>query len=394
MEKQIPSINSEIDFLDKHNQEIYCVSDWVQTSIEGKMTPVRITAIHHDGIIVRNSSYNNNHTLGTDKILENLYAILSKSKENYSTKSALCVQYAAILIEIDNAIVRLNIDKNIFKESKIMIKGKWHIDYNKWAVLLEEAGHNWGYKDFNNTDDVCYFYPGFEYKQFVSKHESYWEALHEKLDALVRILKEMSNYVNGGQIEGKKDIRNIENIGNKDKSTVYISYSWSIGDKVNDLCVELEKMNLPYSRDINDCGYRDNIRHFEQEIGKGARVLAFINEEYIKSINCMYELALVFMSGEVEKRLFPIVTIDNCRDANYSKKLHKYWDLQYQKKKTILNDLPSGASLQAIQELSYCDNIIRELPRIVNYLSNINTLTMEKLSANSFELLIDKLYNN
>lgn len=392
MENTIPSINSEIDFLDKNNHEIYCVSDWVQTLIEGKMTPVRISAIHHDGIVVRNSSYNNSSTLSVDKILKNLYAILSSSKDNYSTKPALCVQYAAILIELDNAIVRLNIDKNIFKSSKLVVNGKWYVDYNKWAELLEYAGNNWGYKDFKNTDDVCYFYPGFEYKQFVLHHENYWEALHEKLDALIKILKELAMYVNGGRVNQEDNLQKNDDKQIKEKPLLYISYSWSVYSVMNDLCSELEKKKIPFSRDVNDCGYRDNIRHFEQEIGKGARVLAFINEEYMKSINCMYELALVFMCGNVEERLFPIVTINNCRDVTYINELRKYWELQYREKRIILNDLPSGASLQAIQELSYCDHIIRELPRIVNYLSNINTLTMEKLSANSFELLINELY--
>ena len=106
MENVIPSINAELDYLDKNKHEIYCVSDWVQTPIDGKMTPVRIKAIHHDGIIVSNSSINSK-VLNVDKILENLYTILSGSKDAYSTKSALCVQYAAVLIEIDNAIVRL-----------------------------------------------------------------------------------------------------------------------------------------------------------------------------------------------------------------------------------------------------------------------------------------------
>lgn len=392
MENTIPSINSEIDFLDKNHQEVYCVSDWVQIPIEGKMTPVRITAIHHDDIIVRTSSYNNNHTLGVDKILENLYAILSKSKDNYSTKSALCVQYAAILIEIDNAIVRLNIDKNIFKKSKIVIKGKWHIDYKKWAELLEEAGQNWGYKDFKKTDDVCYFYPGFEYKLFVLKHELFWEALHDKLGALVRILKEIATYVNGEQIKDKKTTTNDDK-PIKEEPLLYVSYSWSVFSLIDDLCLELEKNRIAFSRDVNDCGYRDNIKQFEEKIGKGARVLAFINDEYLKSINCMYELALVFMQGNVENRLFPIVTIDNGRNATVLKDLHGYWDLEYQKKKMILNDLPSGASLQAIQELGYCDHIIRELPKIVNYISEVNTLSLEELSANNFKVLINKLHS-
>lgn len=173
MKKEIPSIKTELDYLDKNKQEIYCVGDWVQTSIEGRMTPVRIKSIHDDGVIVSNSHDLDYGLLDVNKILENLYNALSKTKDIYSTKSALCIQYAALLIEIDNSIVRLNIDKNILMDAVITIRGKWHVDYKKWARLIKKAGKNWGYKEFKETDDVCYFYPGFEYKQFIEEHERY-----------------------------------------------------------------------------------------------------------------------------------------------------------------------------------------------------------------------------
>ena len=392
MTKEIPSIKSELDFLDKNKHEIYCVSDWVQTSIKGEITPVRIVAIHDDGMVVSNSKDINCTPLDVNKILKNLYTILSKSKDTYSTKSALCLQYAAMLIEIDNAIVRLNIDKNILMDAVITIKGKWHVDYKKWATQIKKAGKNWGYKDFKETDDVCYFYPGFEYKQFIDEHERYWEALHEKLDALVEILEKLDSLIKRGTIED--EIRPVAPTKKSSEFTpLYISYSWSCSDVIDSLCNDLIKAKIPFSRDIKDCGYRVNIRRYEEEIGKGAKVLAYINDEYMKSINCMYELALVFKHGDVEKRLFPIVTISNRRDATYSKELFDYWDSEYQKRKEILNDLPSGASLPAIQELAYCDHIIRELPKIVHYISDINTLSIEKLSENHFKLLVERINN-
>lgn len=391
MKKEIPSIKAELDFLDKNEHEVYCVADWVQTSIEGNMTPVRIISIHDDGIVVSNSRDRYYNLLDVNKILENLYAALSNSKDFYSTKSALCIQYAVLLIELDNAIVRLNIDKNILKGAVLTINGEWHVDYKKWAALLKEAGKKWGYKDFNETDDVCYFYPGFEYKQFIANHERYWEALHEKLDALDKILGELDSIIHRGKSVTKSHSPINSVADNVEQVPLYISYSWSNSKEIDSLCQELDKANIPFSRDVNDCGYRDNIRGYEEKIGKGAKVLAYISDAYVKSINCMYELALVFMHGKVENRLFPIVTIGKCRDASFFKELLEYWESQYLQKRQILNDLPSGASLQAINELGYCGHIIRELPKIVNYLSDVNSLTTEKLSENHFEILINRI---
>ncbi len=391
MKKEIPSIKTELDFLDKNEHEIYCVADWVQTSVEGKMTPLRIISIHEDGVVVSNSRDRYYNLLDVNKILENLYAALSKSKDIYSTKSALCIQYAVLLIELDNAIVRLNIDKNILKGALLTINGEWHVDYKKWAVQLKDVGKNWGYMDFKETDDVCYFYPGFNYKLFIEEHERYWKALHEKLDALVKILEELDTLINSGKSVKKAHDQINPVKDNVEQVPLCISYSWSNSKEIDSLCQDLNKANIPFSRDVVDCGYRDNIRRYEENIGKGAKVLAYISEAYVKSINCMYELALVFIHGNVENRLFPIVTIGKCHDVSFFKELFEYWESQYQQKRKILEDLPSGASLQAINELGYCDHIIRELPKIATYLSDVNSSTIEKLSENHFEMLITRL---
>ncbi len=75
------------------------------------------------------------------------------------------------------------IDKNILKNATIK---RWPIDYGVWAEKIREAAKNWGYKDFRETDDVCYFDPGFDYKQFLDGHETFWQALQDKLNALVK----------------------------------------------------------------------------------------------------------------------------------------------------------------------------------------------------------------
>ena len=120
-------------------------------------------------------------------------------------------------------------------------------------------------------------------------------------------------------------------------------------------------------------------------------MLAYINEDYLKSINCMYELALVFRMGDVERRLYPIVTLTCKRDSTFFKALYDYWNAEYLKKRDLLNSLSSGVSLQVIDELGYCDEIIREMPKITSYLSDVNTLTYEQLAENDYKRLLEEL---
>jgi len=383
--KGIPPIKAEMDFLDKNERENYCIADWIQVRIDGKMTPVRIVAIRHDGLVVSNSPYVKGSPLDDEQILSNLYTLLLSGKNTFSTRPALCIQYAALLIEIDNAIVRFTIDEKLLKH--IVIKnGKWRVDYEAWAKKIKEAGKNWGYKDYSETDDVCYFNPGFDYKQFLDQHELFWEQLHDKLNALVKLLEKMAKHVGGNGEETQKEEKYVIN-----EDIVYISYSWSITESIDNMCRALDKAGVKYKRDVVNCGYRQNIKDFEREIGRGVKVLAFVNDEYLESINCMYELALVFQQGMVESRLFPIVTIAGKRDAGFCQRLYKFWNDEYLKRKDVINELPSGVSLQAIEELSYCDMIVRELPKITSFLSNVNTLTYEQLSANDFKVLVEEI---
>ena len=65
--------------------------------------------------------------------------------------------------------------------------------------------------------------------------------------------------------------------------------------------------------------------------------------------------------------------------------------IEYLKKRDLLNSLSSGVSLQVIDELGYCDEIIREMPKITSYLSDVNTLTYEQLAENDYKRLLEEL---
>lgn len=89
--KDIPPIKAEIDYLDENESEIYCVGDWISAKIDGKMVPVRIKSIRHDGIIVSNSPDIDYPLSSAETLLQKLYNILSSGKELFLYEgSSLC----------------------------------------------------------------------------------------------------------------------------------------------------------------------------------------------------------------------------------------------------------------------------------------------------------------
>lgn len=396
---KITSIAEIKKYFDENKGEIYCVSDWVSVPVEGKQVPVKITSIHHDRVEVSSSKYAKLSLVDAESILNRLYSLLS-SKDFYATTPALCVQYAVLLIEFDNAIVRFHIDRDIIKKMVIpSIKEAGHqlpfmkANYKDWVEKFNTARQKWTFQDFDGTNDVCYFNPGFDYQQFLDNHTSIWHALNDKITVFCDILMDIDNHLSQNPGYQQSVRESADKLHNADDNQLYVSYSWSRSKEMDTICSALKDKGILFHRDIVDCGYRQNIKNFEAEIGKGNCVIVYINPEYLHSIHCMYELSLISECGSIDVRLFPIVSKSLKLDLAAYSDLVSYWQKEFETRKHVLMDLQSGVSLQALDELSYCDKISRELPKIWKYLQDQNYLTEEILMSDNCRKLIEEIQN-
>lgn len=176
-----------------------------------------------------------------------------------------------------------------------------------------------------------------------------------------------------------------------DDIIVYVSYSWANSREMDAICAALDANAIAYKRDIRDCGYRENIKKFENEIGDGKIIIAIINDKYMRSIQCMYEMSMLVSNGHIADRLFPIVALDGKRDAEACVAYLAYWQEEYDKRKQLIQMLAPGTAQQAIDEMSYCDSIINEFNKFWNYISQYNTLSAEELLKDDCAKLIESL---
>lgn len=190
--------------------------------------------------------------------------------------------------------------------------------------------------------------------------------------------------------ESDNGIERVQTINKDDDYKVYVSYSWSQSDDMDDICDNLERNSIGYKRDKKDCGYLQNIKHFEDEIARGKIVIAIISDKYLKSIHCMYELSSLVENGLVEERLFPIVYIEN-HDAKEMSKYMQYWIKELEERRELISTLPVGSMRLAIDELRYCDSIISNLSRFWEFISKFNTLSPKELREDRYKVLIDRI---
>ena len=101
-------------------------------------------------------------------------------------------------------------------------------------------------------------------------------------------------------------------------------------------------------------------------------------------------MSMLIERGYIEERLFPVVLIDG-RDATSLEEYKKYWNEEFEKRREIVSTSPAGGLKLAIEELYYCDAIVRELPKLWSYIAKYNTSTIEQLKENGYKTLIDSI---
>lgn len=174
---------------------------------------------------------------------------------------------------------------------------------------------------------------------------------------------------------------------------VYISHK---NDKesecyVQGLCNALEQKKIKYVIDTRDAAYRMKLQEFEEKIANGQLVAAIIDLAYLKSIECMYELAKVSENGHMEKRLFPLIIIDIDRSAKGLISQIEYWNLELDGLTKDARTLGPGNNNICIHDITRINTILQQLPKIWIYFKEYLTSTKEQLIANNYALMISSI---
>ena len=159
----------------------------------------------------------------------------------------------------------------------------------------------------------------------------------------------------------------------KAKSLVYISHKNDdeSNEYVKDICLALKKANIKYVIDLEHAKYRNNLIDFEEKIGDGLIVLPIVSESYLKSKECMYELAKTSENGHLSQRLFPLIVFDIDRSPKGLEQQQIYWIKELKKLSDEAKRLGSGYANICNDDIVRVNIIIHQLPLIWTYFKAI-----------------------
>lgn len=153
----------------------------------------------------------------------------------------------------------------------------------------------------------------------------------------------------------------------------------------------LKHNNIPFSIDEYDIMYRSSIPEYEKEIGISERIIMVVIPNYLKSIDCMFEMTEMLKNGRIRERIFPLVDLGAIpRNADGLEQIKNYWTQEKEDMVAKINN-DKGKPKYFTQELEKIQAILESLDDFWDYIVHYNTCDVESLLANDAAMLIEEL---
>lgn len=207
-------------------------------------------------------------------------------------------------------------------------------------------------------------------------------AVSEQRNTFVVVITTKPNIVNNNKLHF------MENSNKLDK--VHISYKHLTHhkDKVECMYQSLMVAGIETSIDQHDIDIRDSIREYEKEIGQSKQVIVIITPEYLKSIQCMFELKEIIKNGDIKKRITVIAELEGiARNADGLRQIKDYWQNEKIRKAEQIKTEP-GQIKVLTDELSIINDVITELDDAWLYISQHLTGGIEEMSKDKAAKLV------
>jgi len=180
------------------------------------------------------------------------------------------------------------------------------------------------------------------------------------------------------------------------KKRIFISYSWDTDSEeiVNKLEKVLTSRGVDFVLDKKDLGFKGKIRSFMEQLGQGEMILTIVDDKYLKSSNCMFELVEISKKGNFYDRVVPLL-LESAKIFDPVDRIEyiKYWE---EKISTLTESMRSvdPANLQGIREdLDLYTEIRATIAKLADILKNMNTLTPDIHLKSNFNYILSEILN-
>jgi tetratricopeptide (TPR) repeat protein len=174
--------------------------------------------------------------------------------------------------------------------------------------------------------------------------------------------------------------------------TVFISYSWSTQKIAEKIFQDLTLVGLSVLKDNHEIKYTDKISDFMISIKKADYALFVINDGYLKSKNCLFEVLEHLKDDSAWEKTLPIVFSDTKIHSVIDRIAYvNYWESQTEKISEALRQINPVNATEAYKELKQYQDITASIDGFLAKISDTLHITPERLFELNYEPIISKI---
>lgn len=168
---------------------------------------------------------------------------------------------------------------------------------------------------------------------------------------------------------------------------IYITYCWQ-NEKIADILDHhFQQVGIKLIRDKRDLDYSSSIENFARKMRQGSYNICIISNEYLKRINCMYEINQLLKDDNFAKKKFCPIVVDTSSELidltpNGIENYAQFWKDELQKQDQLINSISEnrnkGEQIKQLKKIEAIYNDIREFLYLLKDVKYINTSDIEK----------------
>ncbi|KYC51865.1 MAG: lipoprotein NlpI [Candidatus Methanofastidiosum methylothiophilum] len=176
-----------------------------------------------------------------------------------------------------------------------------------------------------------------------------------------------------------------EYVVNNSPSTTFLSYSHKnrdIAEEIDNFCLSIGKILTKDDRDIR---YKDSISGYMKKIRQSDFAILLISDDFLKSINCMYEVYELIKEEDYKDKILPIL-IEPINIFTYEGILNyiNYWDEKEKECRNKLNEKDPLKTIKLREDHKIIDNIGHEIGDFLEILKGIKCKTYEEIKKSGY----------
>lgn len=172
------------------------------------------------------------------------------------------------------------------------------------------------------------------------------------------------------------------------KPSVFVSYQWNSTKLVDDITNKLEDKAV-FIRDTSHLKSWDKLQDFMKRIRQEDFVTLFISDDYLKSINCLFEVTELMKDDDWLEKSMPIVFSElglyqTGSELNYV----SYWENEKKSLIEKLQTVEASHAAETYMDLKRIDEILNKIGSFIRAVKSVNNPT-EKDALKKIEERLD-----